>query len=849
MIKRLLLGLLSLLLVETSEAQTIVSGGSGSGSSTPIQVQPFFPVANVAALKALNVTGFTLPFTISLSGYYTQGDKPAVLYNLQASTCTNADNGSQIQSSVSSYCWVIGSQPKYNITDFGAVSSTFSTAVNSISGDGIHTVSTITLANAGDFQNTQPVDLYGMGAAPTFSAPTGLTLTTTGISGSTTYCVRIVRLGLDHSYSASSGEVCDSTGNSVLSTKPATNGADPQGVIAGYTPPGSNEAAGYAFYIGNSNAEVCVGTVLQGQTTYGWYGQFSANNACPGYLPSSYPTVAGNALLGTVIQSGAGTTTLTVPILTSGTVALTGVTIAHENSNIIQNALNAESIINIPCGDYHLAFHGLVVGTSGDGSTLEGDNKFCSNLTVDGGFDVVALGRALTAQPHTPDVKPRISGVTAKDFSINALGLMSGNCWTINTVNFTVMTDLQCNNPFRELTVANTFQGSITRIKDTSERRGDYGWFWFGSDDGVTALATIYVISDSQIAGAAQGYSWWVDGAVQSLRTNQMSIEQGWTEYYITNLNGSGIAPTYNIGNNIALNECIILCLNYRAGTGLEWSDSYIQGVSNASNVANIYINTGVTRTRFSNGTIFGGTYGIDFNGFGLRVDNVAINNNVVAEILCGQHAQSMIAIVDSNFNMTSGTAVSGSDYGIELDNGCENVTVEGKWQGQLADVWNQLGNNTPVLINGIRNPIPNVMYTGSGNKLVDTATNPRVYTGTIATPVELDLSGNNGDTSPLATLQWDTATHIINSLDNPYVGEKTAIEVHNHSNNDLTVITNTGITLAGQNVIKNNANAVSSTGGVTNMESTTYVQFTVTSTTTPAVIARVCTITTNGGC
>jgi len=76
-----------------------------------------------AALKALPLTGFSAGTVVQDTGYYADGDMPAVEYSLQTSACSlnsgSGDGGSQIPSNTSGNCWVLTPVKSYDVRTWG----------------------------------------------------------------------------------------------------------------------------------------------------------------------------------------------------------------------------------------------------------------------------------------------------------------------------------------------------------------------------------------------------------------------------------------------------------------------------------------------------------------------------------------------------------------------------------------------------------------------------------------------------------------------------------------------------------------------------------------------------------
>jgi hypothetical protein len=231
------------------------------------------------------------------------------------------------------------SYPSVNVVDYGASGSTTSTT-GTISASS----SSLSLASAIDFKNGQGIRINGAGATFATNPPSGLTVTQNGTTGATTYQYQVASLDCAGGVGAAITTVSISNGNATLSQ---TNS-----ITVSWTAPASGPGpCGYAVY-GKTASSMTLLQIVRGSTRWNDVGTTTVPS--PDWLPSAPQGAALNDYLLTTIASGAGTASLTLSAAASN--AVSGTTVAHDDTNAIQNAINslpaAGGVVYFPPGNY-----------------------------------------------------------------------------------------------------------------------------------------------------------------------------------------------------------------------------------------------------------------------------------------------------------------------------------------------------------------------------------------------------------------------------------------------------------------------------------------------------------------
>lgn len=237
------------------------------------------------------------------------------------------------------------------------------------------TSSSLALAAAQDFANTNGIRINHAGAAFTLNQPSGLTVTPTGTTGATAYQYTIASLDAAGGIGATITGVSTATGNAALNS---TN----YNALAWSAPSGTAPAA-YLVCGNKSGSLIPIAVVTT--TSYQDMGVESFSPA--DWFPTTCPVASALAdWLITTISSGGGTTTLTLG--TTATTTATSQYVIHDDTAPLQSWLNSAVssglVAYIPHGTYPisttLTASGPVtidgVGYQGDGGAINAGNGY-----------------------------------------------------------------------------------------------------------------------------------------------------------------------------------------------------------------------------------------------------------------------------------------------------------------------------------------------------------------------------------------------------------------------------------------------------------------------------------------
>jgi len=221
-----------------------------------------------------------------------------------------------------------------DVRDYGTSCSATSTTGTISAGS-----ASLTLASAIDFANGQGIRLNHAGAAFTLNAPTSLTVTPTGTTGSTHYQYQIASLDANGGIGAAITAVVTTTGNAALSS---TNYNSLSWTAA------SGGATAYAVYGRTSGSTVLLAIV--GGTTFKDVGAAAVTE--PDWIPTAPQGSSLADWFVTSISSGGGTTALT--LAGAATTAISGVAVDHDDTAGIQAAItklqSGGGVANLPAG-------------------------------------------------------------------------------------------------------------------------------------------------------------------------------------------------------------------------------------------------------------------------------------------------------------------------------------------------------------------------------------------------------------------------------------------------------------------------------------------------------------------
>lgn len=246
---------------------------------------------------------------------------------------------------------------------FTNVSGSAASTTGTISAAG----TTLAVASALDFKNSQGIRVNHAGTANGLGAPSGLTVTPTGTAGSTTYTYTVAPFTATGGYGAAITAVATTTGNATLS---ATN-------FNALSWTAASGAAGYAVYGHTSGSMALLAFV--GGTSFSDVGTtMFASQGAPDWMPGTPPGSGAANWLVTSVSSGGGSTSLTLAAAATTTATTQGV--YHDDTVALQAALTSALASSLPlnlgggifritsaltgAGPVHIYGNGPVVGVS-----------------------------------------------------------------------------------------------------------------------------------------------------------------------------------------------------------------------------------------------------------------------------------------------------------------------------------------------------------------------------------------------------------------------------------------------------------------------------------------------------
>jgi len=733
-------------------------------------------VQTTAALQALSLTGHSAGYSVTRGGYYSVGDAPPSLYYLSTTDCSLGaglgDGGSQIPSNTAHNCWLLGNQTAYDVRQWGAVAST-ATTTGSISGSS----STLSVASVSGYSVGQALDVYGAGAAFTLNPATGVSITLENNSGASNYCVRIVAIDADHGFGAATTEVCNAATNIAFSI-PSPNSDSSDAFIQWSVPAGTPPTA-YAVYTGLQGAETC-----QAVTAAHAWRDYAQHDGCPSWLPTSPPSSATADLYrGTI--TAINTLALSMTVTPTATSSVSGAVVEHDATTAIQNTLNAETNTVLPCGSFHVT-RGLVVNQV-SGQVFQGAGRGCAALFADGSsFDVVTITSA----------SGTLINQQLKNMRIQAVGMAGGFCTTVNGSNRVMLKDIAVTSCYNEAQITDSFVGFVYNYWADTARRGDVGWYYWGTGSGVSTQAGVWDMQQVNSAAAYQGISLHIDGNAASIRTWHFGMESAPTELVVNNAVGAAQTAIYGYHREMGFNTCWRACAILTTATNYEFYVPYIQQVTGGTaNAQAVLVGAASTSVKFIGGIITGGVNGITNNGFATELNGIDVINNVTANIECTAQCTDMTVEGGTSHNILTPQIAASANYGILLDAGCAYPRIDGVWKGQVSNIYDQCGPTTEIVVNGVYRPLPNTVIPTAGDKSLTVASYPNLYLGTQGRPETLETSGFVST----PTYTFDTAANILTALGTAYVGQQFSIVWINHSNHTITLaVPDASITLSG---------------------------------------------------
>jgi hypothetical protein len=344
--------------------QVQISGPGIVGTITyPDVILPNDPSS--PSFNSVTASGAISALTLSLGGNLTVGGSATVNGSLTVAggpvPSTAAANNWSAPQSFSADAYFRSGVPWYDVKAFCASGSTQqTTGTISQNSTSLALASAIDFANcpAGSGQSGEGVYVYHAGAPSTMAAPTGLTVTATGATGSTTYSYQVSTVDALGGQSAATAAVTITNGNATLSSTNYnlicwTPPANATGIYVIYGRTGSAPLPSlFTFWDTTpSSSQVCYHDI--GSTA--WAGAWTA---IPDVAVTPAPTSATNDWLETTISSGAGTTTLT--LAASAARSATSQIVKHSDTSAIQAATNSANtamggLVHFPLGGFNFS--------------------------------------------------------------------------------------------------------------------------------------------------------------------------------------------------------------------------------------------------------------------------------------------------------------------------------------------------------------------------------------------------------------------------------------------------------------------------------------------------------------
>lgn len=219
--------------------------------------------------------------------------------------------------------------------DYNASGSDASTTGSIASGSTL-----LTIAQAKDFKNGQGIVVENAGALTTLTTPTGLSVSTSGTSGTTSYTYSIASVDVYGGMTPVASYTI-TTGNGTLGNVNFN--------IISWTP--VSNAYAYAIYRTGGTAGNGLINFVNGDANTISDRNFQVITA-PFNIPSSPPSVTVSQFLSTTIVSGGGTTSLT--LANSAATTVSNKATNHDDTVAIQSALNNGGKIFFPPGTYNV---------------------------------------------------------------------------------------------------------------------------------------------------------------------------------------------------------------------------------------------------------------------------------------------------------------------------------------------------------------------------------------------------------------------------------------------------------------------------------------------------------------
>jgi hypothetical protein len=402
----------------------------------------------------------------------------------------------------------------YNALSSGVAGAAVSGSAQTTTGSITTGTATLTLASALDFVNGQAIRVDHAGAAHGMAGVGGATATPVGTGGSTTYTYNVSCIDANGGVSTAAS-FSTSTGNATLSTTNYNS--------LSWSACSGGSAVGYAVYgrvAGTQNL-----LALVPSTTFFDYGPSVLAPLTPAsWLPSTPPGSALSDWLVSSINSGAGTTTLTLSS-NAGTTATTQ-PVLHDDTQPLQFLVNASITNNIPIflnvGTYRLTSP-LVVGVS-SAFHMYGTGMYSGSVIVVGspGKDGIQIATSRT-QVHDLQMQSDGGGTFMMNVAGAFINISAGLGAIVERVNFQHCFDC--------LIFGGTSTGFRANMNDMSVM-ADHG-IVTNSAAGVDSTILNNTIGPLSLPGASTSIGIFGRGSIGGLRIINNKVNQGSPGYAV----------------------------------------------------------------------------------------------------------------------------------------------------------------------------------------------------------------------------------------------------------------------------------------------------------------------------
>ena len=199
---------------------------------------------------------------------------------------------------------------------------------------------TLTLGSAIDFQNGEGIRINGAGPSPTIGAATSFTATPTGTTGSTSYTYYVealdatggVKAAASATFSNGAAQLISGTSTVSLAWTAGSGSPSAYAILVKCTSCVQYTSSPQLIAIVNTTSFIDTGSRVDGSLTLAW----------PDWLPQTNLTSDQADWLVTTVNSGGGSTTLTLAAASTNAVSSPGYNnVLHDDTASIQSAINA----------------------------------------------------------------------------------------------------------------------------------------------------------------------------------------------------------------------------------------------------------------------------------------------------------------------------------------------------------------------------------------------------------------------------------------------------------------------------------------------------------------------------